>query len=415
MISTRYYLHSKVSKKGTQSLYLDVHCDGAIRLRQAVGETLKASEWNQKKEVVNTRHEYADTINARLERLTLKVQQTFREMLDEGRRPTGEDLRQLLRPLRETRKEQRAHTATELLQRWIDTYTERRGFGGNVNKDNHARKFRQVITHLEKFKPGVLPQDLTEKLWNNYLEYLYEEAGVEDGTVGKHLQGWKNILKEVGLPHDMAWLRNTYNREKLKHDLSWKEVQLLYAHPYTDARHQEAADAFLFACQTGLRRGDLESVKHIHVLEVETPQFGTVLCIRKRQGKTGQPVLVPLPPMAREIYDRYKGVPPIQTNYNALLKRAAKEAGLKRQVTLEVIKNGHVTETQAPLHQAITSHMARHTAATRIREAADMELAGLLLGHGNKTNTARYAHLDLVRTAERILTAWTYYEQPAGR
>ncbi|GAB3536432.1 hypothetical protein GCM10027443_26800 [Pontibacter brevis] len=45
MISIRLYLHTKESKKGTRSLYMDVHCDGVARLRQATGETLKAKDW----------------------------------------------------------------------------------------------------------------------------------------------------------------------------------------------------------------------------------------------------------------------------------------------------------------------------------------------------------------------------------
>jgi integrase len=413
MITTRFYLHSKASKKGTHSLYMDVHCDGLVRLRQAVGETLKPAQWNPKKEQVTVRHDYGEQINARLERLTLKVQHTFREMLDEGRQPTGEDLRMLLRPVRELRKKEHAVTATDLLEQWMVDYSTRRGFKGRTNQDNHARKFRQVITHLNKFKAGVLARDLNEKLWHGYIEYLYEEAGVEDGTVGKHLQGWKNILKMAGLPHQLPWLRNTYNREKLKHDLSWEEMQVLYTAKYTHARYKEAADAFLFACQVGLRRGDLESIKKLHFVEVTTPTYGSVLCIRKRQGKTGQPVVVPLPPMAREIYEQYQGMPPIQSNYNDLIKEAAGQAKLKRLLTVESIKNGHVSEKQKPLHTVISSHMARHTAASRIREAADFETAQLVLGHATGGNTARYAHLDPVKTAERILKAWAYYTEKA--
>lgn len=37
MIHIRLYLHSKETKKKTRSLYMDVHCDGVVRLRQAVG------------------------------------------------------------------------------------------------------------------------------------------------------------------------------------------------------------------------------------------------------------------------------------------------------------------------------------------------------------------------------------------
>ncbi|GAB3536438.1 hypothetical protein GCM10027443_26820 [Pontibacter brevis] len=109
--------------------------------------------------------------------------------------------------------------------------------------------------------------------------------------------------------------------------------------------------------------------------------------------------MVPVPRAART------GTPNL-TEYNKRLKKAAEAAGLKRMVAVETIKNGHVTEEMKPLHKVISSHSARHTAATRIREAADYELAQLLLGHTATGNTAIYAHLDPVKTAERILKAW---------
>ncbi|MDO6389062.1 tyrosine-type recombinase/integrase [Pontibacter sp. BT731] len=408
MIHLRFYLHSKVSEKGTQSLYIDVRCDGINRLRQATGEVLRPNQWNPKREQVTTRHEYSDHLNARIERIKGQVQQTFREMLDAGTLPTGEDLRKILRPLREQKKQAKSHTAVEYLQEWIDAYTTRRGYGGQVNKDSHARKFRQVITHLNRHKPGITPQQMTEKAWHDYMAYLYSEE-LEDSTVGKHLQGWKNVLKMAGLPFDLPHLKNTFNTEKINHDLTWQEMKMLHEFTFSKPQYREAIDAFLIACQLGLRRGDLESVKKLHLVTYET-SFGPTLCIRKRQGKTGQPVVVPFPPLAKSIYDKYEGMPKIQTNYNELLKDAAKEAKLNRLVTVESIRNGVLTEKEEPLHKVISSHKARHTAASRVREASDFETAQLVLGHATAGNTGRYAHLEPVKTAEKILKAWAYYK-----
>lgn len=123
-----------------------------------------------------------------------------------------------------------------------------------------------------------------------------------------------------------------------------------------------------------LRWGDLSSLNVNHLQPVNTANYGTVLCVKKRQGKTGQPVLVPLPPLARELFDRYKIVPipraartgkPSLTEYNKRLKKAAEEAGLKRMVPVESFRNGKVEEAFEPLHKTLTSHSARHTAAFR--------------------------------------------------
>jgi integrase len=433
MISTRYYLHSKVSKKGTQSLYMDVHCDGAIRLRQAIGETLRPGEWNPKKEIVNNKHEYSDTINARLERLNLKVQQTFREMMDEGQRPTGEDLRKLLRPLREEKMQQAG--PPPIRQTYLDwklSYLQRKNRGVVVELDtkaerslqgyNYARIFKQVVAALEGFKPDATYKDLTALNWEKYLDYLQADLGVDDTTISTHVKGWKALRGHVGLSINEPWLKNTYNKAKLLPDLSWQELNQLADFTYESKILEEAAHAFVMDCQLALRWGDLSTLGPQHMHPVTTPSFGVVQCVRKRMGKTGEVAFVPLPPLAQKLWEKYGRIPlpigrqsgkPHLQEYNKLIKKAAQAAGLTRPVTVESFKAGRHEETQHPLHAVISSHTARHTAASRVREGADYETAQMVLGHASGGNATRYAHLDPVKTAERILNAWLYYEQKA--
>jgi integrase len=426
MIKVRYFLHSKKSKIGTHSLYMDVHVDGVVRLRQAVGETLKETEWNKKKQEVRASHDYYREINARLDRLRLKVHNKFRELVDEEKTPTARDLAAILRPLKKTGGgKETPTTVKQVLEAWAEAYKKRKGPQGA----GYARQIKQVIFRLEEWRPGstatLRPQDLTEAAWQSYQEYLYQDAGLQDTTVAKHVQAWKLARKEVGLPHELEWLKNTYAVQKIKHDLTWKEVlKLANYQKYSDEQVRQAAHLFVIDCQIALRWGDLITLEPHHFLEVETPGFGRVLCIRKRQGKTGRPVMVPLPRLAFSLYQANGNRIPIpsgrrggtvyQSDYNVLIKKAAKEAGLKRKVTVEVIKKGKVTESQKELHEIISGHMARHTAASRIREAGGnegYELAQLVLGHAAPGLTAHYAHLDLVQTAERILQAWVYYEK----
>jgi hypothetical protein len=99
MINIWFFLHSKESKKKTLSLYMEVHCDGVVCLRQAVKVAIAEKGESHLAEGQCAKHDYHKEINARLERLSLKVQQ-IRELMDEGQLPTGEDLRAFLQPLR---------------------------------------------------------------------------------------------------------------------------------------------------------------------------------------------------------------------------------------------------------------------------------------------------------------------------
>jgi integrase len=199
-------------------------------------------------------------------------------------------------------------------------------------------------------------------------------------------------------------------------------VLQLATHTYDSRQLEEVAHAFVMDCQLALRWGDLSTLAPHHLHPVET-SYGVVSCVRKRMGKTGGVAFVPIPPLAQRLWEHYQRVPlpiskkggkPHLQEYNKLLKKAAEAAGLKRLVTMETFKGGHHLETRVPLHTVVSSHMARHTAASRIREAADFETAQLVLGHATGGNTARYAHLDPVKTAERILKAWAYYTEKEG-
>jgi len=427
MISVRYFLHSKESQSGTRSLYMDVHCDGVKRIQQAVGESLKKNQWSQSGQRVTTKHDYSKEINARLERLALKVQQVFREMMDEGTVPTGVDLRLILRPLRtEKLLGSGPVPVRETYEAWKAEYLRRKNRGVDLEKVketklqgyNYARIYTQVVTAIETFKPGATVKDLNGTNWDAYLTFLHEEMDVEDTTVSTHIKGWKVLREHAGLPTNEPWLKNTYNRAKLLPDLTWKEVLQLKNHKYEDMALQEVAHAFVIDCQLALRWGDFSTLGPQHLHTVNT-SFGEVLCVRKRMGKTGGIVMVPMPPMARELFEQYGRVPvpkskkggvPHLQEYNKLIKKAAKEAKLTRLVTVEEFKAGKVVEKQLPLHEVLSSHTARHTAASRIRESGGYELAQLLLGHATQGNTARYAHLDTVKTAEKILQAWEYYK-----
>jgi integrase len=432
MLKTKYYLHSKVTKDKRRSLYLSVSLDGNGRLQQAVGESLKESEWNPKTERVTARHEWHESINKRLDRLRHKVQADFREMLDAGELPTGSDLRLILRPLREQKMQQGGPPEVrQVYEEWKAAYLKRKNRGVDISEldekqlmgYNYARIFAQVVTALEDFKPGITVRDLTAPNWELYLDHLYNEMEVEDSTVATHIKGWKAFREHAGLSTSEPWLKNTYHRSKLLPDLTWQELLQLISHNYQDAKLQEAAHAFAINCQLALRWGDLSTLTPAHLHTVNSDQYGQVLCVRKRMGKTGGVAFVPLPPLARELFDKYSGIPlpqgakngkPHLQEYNKLVKKAAKEAKLNRLVTVETFKAGRHTETQRPLHEVLSSHTARHTAASRIREASDYETAQILLGHAMPGNTGGYAHLNPVATAERLLRAWEHYTKKGG-
>lgn len=153
IITIRYYLHAKESLKGTRSLYMDVRCDGVVRLRQATGETLKEKDWNARRHELRTSHPYCKEVNARLDRLRLKVQHEFRETMEAGQAPTAADLRAILRPLRTEKMAKGGPlTVAQCNENWKQDDLRRKNRGVDISKVkerdlqgyNYARTYSQV-------------------------------------------------------------------------------------------------------------------------------------------------------------------------------------------------------------------------------------------------------------------------------
>ncbi len=97
--------------------------------------------------------------------------------------------------------------------------------------------------------------------------------------------------------------------------------------------------------------------------------------IKKNRVKTGIEYVIPLDDVALEILQRYDYKLPVLSNqrYNAYLKEIADICGINKR---------------------LTSHLARHTAATLMLNAGiSMDVVAKILGHSNTAMTAHYAKM----------------------
>ena len=122
-----------------------------------------------------------------------------------------------------------------------------------------------------------------------------------------------------------------------------------------------------------------------------------------RKTKEGNPITVrvPLNDKAKAILEKYKDhdgdklLPFIsEQKYNDAIKRAFKLAEINRIVTiLDPLTN---EEVKKPLHEVVSSHMARRTFIGNIyKRVKDPNLVGALSGHQEGSKAfARYREID---------------------
>lgn len=148
------------------------------------------------------------------------------------------------------------------------------------------------------------------------------------------------------------------------------EVAAIEAFESPIERINKVKDLFLFQCYTALSYSDMASIKKEDILESEYGKY-----IQKNRNKTNVQYTCLLNDKAIEILERYDYQLPILSNqkYNSYLAEIRDILGIKKP---------------------LTSHIARHTAATRfLNNGIPISVVSKILGHTNTRQTEAYAKM----------------------
>lgn len=164
-------------------------------------------------------------------------------------------------------------------------------------------------------------------------------------------------------------------------------------------------DIFIFQCFIGCRVGDLMKLTKDSVINNAVEYV-------PRKTKEGRPITVrvPLAPTAKEIVDRYKGLPGnkllpfiCEQDYNRDIKKMIRLAGINRVVT--TLNSVTREEEKHPIWEVASSHMARRVLVGNLyKEIKDPNLIAKISGHvENSRAFARYRDIDEEMAKEVIM------------
>ena len=291
-------------------------------------------------------------------------------------------------------------TFREVLEEWKE---ENR----NLAKDS-LRKYDQLATMMEVWRPKLRPEQVTQKVAKEYQQHLLD-LQKSDATIKVHFGGIRKCLEQLGKPADMAWLQySAKNAPQL--DLEMEEVRKLISWRPTAEHLAEERDRWLFQLFSGRRYEDLEKFDKRERISLTLEDGSKVPALLHAQGKTGNDAAVPLPPIALKIGERWGWKFPARNwqQRGDWIKEIAKGAGLVREWDDRLITGGKVVHNWRPIWQVISTHTARHTAGTLLKQVSNgnKALAKLVLGHADEDVTDRYAKDKARLLAPAVLDAW---------
>lgn len=396
----------RLDRHGRATITADLHWGQGQRLQLSTGVKVVPGNWQPtKKNPVNTREAEVNAKNLALTRFSEKIGKLFTAASTADRPEssvTAEHVRQALTPeaaVSEEKKPAPAQlTLTALHEKWQQ---ENAGLARNT-----LRKYNQVVTWLETFRPGLTLEQLTRKMVADYQVFL-QKQGLADSTFTNHVKFLREAFRTAGLnpPSYLKW--RTPDARPVA--LTPEEFRQLIDYPFpAGQRHlADERDAFVFQALLLLRDSDLRRLRPGYVKEM-TLLVGQppILVAGMPQQKTLEELAVPFPPLAEHLWQRYAGRLPIvaQQNRNSRIKEMAAVAGLTREVVKVRWVGGKLLEKALPLCDALTTHAARHTGADLllVGSGGDRNLVEIGLGHVNYV----YGHDSIYRYGPQLLAAW---------
>ena len=380
-----YINRSKAKKSGKCPILGRISIDGE-NTAFSTGLDILPTEWN-----ANAGKATSDnSINQQLQTFRNEVESHYRTMLEIKGFVTAEMLKNALRGI--------GTHQNSVMQEFEIFLEEKRKSIGIRNTESTYTLYHLGFKQLQKYLQNKLQVDdipfgkVDVAFIEDYVYYLKIDLQLAPMSVRSFLAPFRTVVRRAfhkGLMRQYPFLGYAHEKQIDKRRyLLWEDLERLIKVDLACASKSFTRDMFLFSCFTGLSYSDLKSLQFEHIQEHTD---GSRWIVLNRQ-KTGTASYIPILPIAQQILDKYRDsrfsgtdsfVFNVKTiaNFNALLKKIAKTAGIDKRLTF---------------------HMSRHTYATTVclNNGVPMESLSQMLGHTSIKTTQIYAWVTRTKINE---------------
>lgn len=347
-----------------------------IRIKRSI----LVNRWSPAKGCALGKDRVAKELNSYLDAIRLKMHQIHRELVLDMSAPVtanaiinrycGNDVKMLLEVFEDHNDKCRVLIGKEYVE-------------GTV------RKFDTTLLYLKQFlkqryrKDDIPLPEINQEFVRDFEFFLKTEKSCQNNSALKHIKNFRKVIR-IAIGND--WIKRDpffglrFKAEEVNVDfLSNDELKRIRQKKITIPRLERIRDIFVFCCFTGLAFVDVSQLTAEDLIKDAQGN----MWIRKMRQKTKEMCNIPLLSVAKEILEKYKDFAstnakglllPVSSNQktNAYLKEIADICGIKKK---------------------LTTHVARHTAATVVFLAnrVSMENVAKILGHANLNMTRHYA------------------------
>lgn len=371
---------AKLLKNGEAPICMRITVNKRV-VEVMIKRSIPVDLWNQKKECSKGKDRVATELNHYINTIRAKVLQIHRELEIDNKPITADTIKDCFYG--------RDKVQRSLLEVYAEHNEKCRALIGKEYTESTVTKFDTSINRLKEYirscyhRDDIMLAELDGQFIRDFDFWLKTDKHCQNNSALKHLKNLKKVVR-IALAND--WIKKDpfygihFKQEEVNVEfLSREELDVLMNKGFTIKRLEQVRDIFVFCCFTALAFVDVQQLSREHLIKDNN---GT-LWIRKPRQKTNQMCNIPVLSIPQRILRKYED--------NAEC--------IKKGVLLPVISNQRMNAylkeivDLCSITKRLTTHVARHTAATVVFLANDvsMENVSKILGHSNIRMTQHYA------------------------
>ena len=371
---------AKLLKNGEAPICMRITVNKRV-VEVMIKRSIPVDLWNQKKECSKGKDRVATELNHYINTIRAKVLQIHRELEIDNKPITADTIKDCFYG--------RDKVQRSLLEVYAEHNEKCRALIGKEYTESTVTKFDTSINRLKEYirscyhRDDIMLAELDGQFIRDFDFWLKTDKHCQNNSALKHLKNLKKVVR-IALAND--WIKKDpfygihFKQEEVNVEfLSREELDVLMNKGFTIKRLEQVRDIFVFCCFTALAFVDVQQLSREHLIKDNN---GT-LWIRKARQKTNQMCNIPVLSIPQRILRKYED--------NAEC--------IKKGVLLPVISNQRMNAylkeivDLCSITKRLTTHVARHTAATVVFLANDvsMENVSKILGHSNIRMTQQYA------------------------
>lgn len=279
------------------------------------------------------------------------------------------------------------------------------------------KRYNNLRNHLISFERSkrykLTFSNINNRFYTEYLDFCYEELDHYSNTVARNIGLFKTF---------MYWAlkeKHTYNDKFVEFEkprkvitkeeaLTLEQVNNLFSYNFDKDHLIKARDLFVFQCLTGMRYGELKLVNE-RIIE-----NGMILL--KEEKDVSKPYReIPLMEVSNYILKKYSYSLPVISNQkqNEYIKEILRKAGYDYDVEYTKVKGKMQKKFIAPFYQRCSTHTARRTYITVVREyGIDDKTVMSITGHRDLKTFQLYHKISSERKLNVVKNVFKSVELP---